>query len=111
MKIKYILQWFYTPRDRSGNVYSYFRLTDTATGRQLAGMEVPESNARAILYHLNGNEHIQNYYYAETAITKREMNRVRIHGGFGYIGCDPEKIAVQFKEMLDLGQREDLGLA
>ena len=73
MKIKYIIQLFYTPRDINGNVYTFVRLTDTRTGRTMEVRDVPASNARSSPYYLNGCEHVQNYYFCETQLTKREF--------------------------------------
>ena len=73
MKIKFIIQWFYTPHDTSGNSYTYVVVTDTRTGRSIRSSDVPQSNARLIVFYLNGKEHVNNFCFAETMFTKRQM--------------------------------------
>jgi len=103
MKYKYIIHRFYTPRDNSGNVYCIFSITDTRSGRQLVGKDVPESNLRGLPFDLNGGEWKQNYYYAETAISKREFSdRAK---DTPYVGCCPSKIAAAFKKMMKSRKR------
>jgi len=98
MKYKFIVHWFFTPRDRSGNVYSYFAIADTRSGRIIHGHSAPESNLRAAIFHINGGEHKQNYWFAQSEISKRtfDYNTKDI----GYIGCDPEVIAAAFRKEL-----------
>ena len=75
MKYKYIAHWFYSPRDRNGNVYSYGIIADTRSGRSLAVADIPESNLRGVIFDLNGGEHKQNYWFAQTAVPQRELFR------------------------------------
>ena len=89
MKIKYIIQWFYTPRDISGNVYSYVIITDTRTGRSIKSSDVPESNARLVAFYLNGKNHVNNYHFVTTELTKRQFK----YYSPLYLSCDPEVLA------------------
>jgi hypothetical protein len=98
MKYKLIVHWFYVPRDRSGNVYSYFAIADTRSGRVLRGKDAPESNLRAAIYHINGDQHKQNYWFAETSIPWRQF-KYRTED-VPYIGCDPLTIAAEFRKMM-----------
>jgi len=102
-KYKFILHWFFTPRDRSGNVYSYFSIVDTRSGRIIQGRDVPESNLREAIYEINGREHKQNYYFAQTEIPKRQYdyNTRNIQ----YIGCDPETLAMVFYKAMNTRKR------
>lgn len=100
MKIKYIIHWFFVPRDRSGNVYSYVAITDTRSGRTLLTHDVPESNATAIAFHLNGEEHKQNYYFAKSQITWQEFKRLINSGTVPYVSSSPEDLATAFKKVL-----------
>ena len=75
MKYKYILHWFFSPRDSSGNVYSYGVIVDIRSGRQLMVADVPESNLRGVAFDLNGGEHKQNYWWAQTCVPQRELFR------------------------------------
>ncbi len=90
MKIKFIIQWFYTPHDRNGNSYTYVVVTDTRTGRRISSSDVPQSNARMIAFYLNGHQHIQNYYFAESMITKKQLN----YWNQSYLSSCPEELAV-----------------
>jgi hypothetical protein len=74
-KYKFILHWFFSPRDRSGNVYSYGCIVDTKSGRCLRVADVPESNLRGVAFDLNGGEHKQNYWWAATEVPQRELFR------------------------------------
>jgi hypothetical protein len=73
LKYKYIVQLFYIPRDREGNVYTSFAITDTRSGRCLRGMDCPDSNLRMAMFDINGGEHKQNYYFVTTALSRREF--------------------------------------
>ena len=96
MKIKYIIQWFYTtPRNSSGNVYSFVRMTDTRSGRTLAAMDVPESNARVIPFWLNGGKWAQDYYFCSKQLSKREYKWFT-DANVKYISCDPATLAAAF---------------
>jgi hypothetical protein len=88
MKYKYIVHWFYSPRDVCGNVYSYAIIADTRSGRYLEVANVPESNLRSVIFALNGNQHKQNYWWAQTVIPKRQLNRRLM--GIPYIRDIPE---------------------
>lgn len=104
MKIKYLVTWNYTPLDRSGNVYSYFSIVDTASGRILCGKDAPESNLRGALYFINGGEHKQNYSFCDRQIPWREF--VYRTNDIEYIGCGSEEIAAKFKEMMKSRSRK-----
>lgn len=98
MKYKYILHRFQTNRDTSGNVYSYFALADTRSGRVLRGRDVPESNAQGAIFILNGNQHKQNYWSATTTLPSRQFDySVK---DIPYHGCSPENIADAFRKMM-----------
>ena len=75
MKYKFIVHQFVTPRDRSGNVYTYFDIADTRSGRVIHGLHAHESNLRAAIFDLNGGEHKQNYWWAATEVPQRELFR------------------------------------
>jgi hypothetical protein len=103
MKYKFILHWFFTPRNRSGNVSSYFALADTRSGRIIHGHSAPESNLRGVIFELNGGEHKQNYWFAQTQIPSREFNyRTK---DIDYIGCDPAVIAAAFRKAMKSRKR------
>jgi len=90
--IKFIIQWFHTPYDSSNNSYTYVVVTDTRTGRQISSTDVPESNARLVAYYLNGEEHVSNFYWAESTISKRQLKYWNTH----YISSCPETLATAF---------------
>lgn len=97
-KIKFIITWNFTSNDRSENVYSYFSIVDTRSGRILMGKDVPESNLRGAAFWINGGEHKQNYCFISRQISWREfVNRTN---NIEYIGCDSETIASGFKTMM-----------
>jgi hypothetical protein len=98
MKYKFIVHQFVTPRDRSGNVYSYFAIADTRSGRIIHGLHAHESNLRAAIFDLNGGEHKQNYWFATTEIPKRSFDYYT--KDIGYIGCEPSVIANAFRKAL-----------
>jgi hypothetical protein len=89
MKIKYIIQWFFTPHDRCGNSYTYVVVTDTRTGRRISSSDVPESNARLVAFYLNGQQHVNNYYFAESQISKKQLN----YWNPSYLSSCPEVLA------------------
>jgi hypothetical protein len=98
MKYKFILHRFQTNRDTSGNVYSYFALADTRSGRVLYGRDVPESNAQGAMFILNGNQHKQNYWSATTTLSSRLFDYYV--KDIPYIGCSPEQVASAFQKMM-----------
>jgi hypothetical protein len=75
MKYKYIVVWFYTPKDSSGNVYSYGQIVDTRSGRILWIQDCPESNLTWAIADLNG-EPKNNYYFIRSRITWKDYVRV-----------------------------------
>jgi hypothetical protein len=98
MKIRYIVILNVTPRDRAGNVYSYFSIIDTRSGRILQGKDAPESNLSGAMFHINGGEHKQNYCFTVQQISWREF--VYRTDDIEYVGCDSEVIADKFKKLL-----------
>jgi len=104
MKYKYILHWFFTPRDRAGNVCSYFAIVDTRSGRVLRGYNTPESNLRGVVFFLNGGEHKQNYWFAQTEVPYRAY--VYNTKSMNYIGCDSETIAAAFRKLMKLRKKQ-----
>ena len=86
MKYKYIVNWYYVPRDRAGNVYSYFVIADTRSGRFLYGKDQPESNLRAAMFNLNGS-HKQNYWFE--CIAKKWHDYASFTKNVPYIGDIP----------------------
>jgi hypothetical protein len=96
-RIRYIVHWFFSPRDSSGNVYSYFVIADVRSGRILRGKDVPESNLRAAMFAINGGQHRQNYWFAQTEVKQRELfYRMK---DIPYIGSS-EAIAEAFHKMM-----------
>lgn len=93
MKYKYILHFV---QSTAGG--SYFTLADTRSGRTLSGSNVPESNARAVLYILNGNQHKQNFWQATTTLSSRQFKHYS--EDIPYIGCNPDDIAAAFRKMM-----------
>ena len=96
MKIKFIIQWFYTPHNTSGNSYTYVVVTDTRTGRSIRSADVPQSNARLIAFYLNGKEHVNNFYMAESQISKKTLK----YWDPPYLSSCPETLAKAFVKEL-----------
>ena len=94
MKYKYIVTWFYTPRDRSNNVYSYGHIVDTRSGRMLEINDCPESNLKYAICELNDG-HKQNYYFTRCQISWREFKRAT-----DKIPMFRGEIADQFRKMM-----------
>ena len=96
--IKYVANWLYTPRDTSGNVYSYFVITDTGSGRRLMGRDAPESNVRGTIFELSGKEWKRNYIFSTSQISSRSYDYAIKN--VPYIGTNPEEIASAFRKMM-----------
>lgn len=93
LKIKYVIQWFYTPHDYSGNSYTFVVVTDTRTGRSIRSSDVPESNARLIAFYLNGQQHEQNFIFTKTEMKKRQMKYYNVE----YLSSCAESLAKAFQ--------------
>ena len=98
MKYKFIANIFETPPDRSGNVYSYFALADTRSGRIIHGTDVHESNLRAAIFELNSGEHKNNYWFTTTTFDRRRFNH--LVRDIPYIGCESKTIAEAFRKAM-----------
>ena len=96
--IKYVANWLYTPRDTSGNIYSYFVITDTGSGRRLMGRDAPESNVRGVIFELSGKEWKRNYIFTATEIPRRRFKYAV--DNVSYVGTNPEEIADAFRKMM-----------
>lgn len=94
MKYRYIVHFIEASRD-----HNMFILTDTRSGRSLRGRHVPEANVRLVVYHLNGQEHKNNYYFATTTVPVRQFKNWW-GKNVPYIGCQPEEIAARFITMM-----------
>lgn len=91
-KIKWILNKVYSKRDRAGNCYWAFTLTDAETGKTVNGkISGGESNLDSMIYYLNGKDWGGNYYSAVQEKPIREFNRLVKE--FPYAGCAPEQLA------------------
>jgi len=104
MKYKYIIHWFFTPRDSAGNVYSHFKIVDTRSGRIIHGKDACESNLRGVPFFLNGNQHKQNYWFAATQIPWRTY--VHNTKTIEHIGCDSAVIAQVFRKAMKTRKRK-----
>jgi hypothetical protein len=104
MKYRYIIHWFFTPRDSSGNVYSYFAIADTRSGRIMHGKDACESNLRGVPFFLNGKQHQQNYWFAQTQIPWRTY--VHNTKTIEYIGCDSAELAEKFRKVMKSRKRK-----
>ena len=104
MRYKYIIHFYWSPRDVNGNVYTIFKIISTRSGRMVCGRDASKSNVQGAMFYLNNNEPKQNYYFAESQIPKRQLLRMMrdLHGGFPYIGCDGEGIAKEVKKAFRL---------
>ena len=94
MKYRYIIHFIEADRDRN-----MFILTDTRSGRSLRGRHVPEANVRLVVYYLNGQEHINNYYFATTTVSIRQFQEWWVKD-VPYVGTAPEEIAAAFLKMM-----------
>jgi hypothetical protein len=102
MKIKASLYLFYTPRDRSGNVYWGFRYIDHETGYRAAGQAPAESNCVWAMHEL-GLESGE-YLYCIIPMEKRRYKQDKSFGK--YVGSDPKEIANYIRKCIDAKQTE-----
>ena len=94
MKYRYIIHYIEASRD-----HNMFIITDTRSGRSLRGRQVPEANVRLVVYHLNGQEHKQNYYFVTSTVAVRSF-QAWWAANVSYIGTQPEEIAAKFIAMM-----------
>jgi hypothetical protein len=97
-KYKYLISISNTLPDRSGNVYTYFIIADSVSGRSIRGIDVPESNICSVPFYLNGGEHKENYWLTTTILSRKQFDYYtkNVH----YIGCGAEEIAQAFRKAM-----------
>lgn len=98
-KIKWILNKIYSKRDRAGNCYWAFNLTDAETGKTVNGrISGGESNLNSMIYYLNNEDWGGNYYSTTQEKPIREFNHLVKE--FPYVGCSPQELAKFVKNEL-----------
>lgn len=93
MKIKYILEIIRSCPDTYGNTYCAFFFQSTETCNSVSGQMGSGSgeNARAALYHLNGQKHVQNCHTTVNEIKIRDFNH--LVKTWKFAGDSPEVLA------------------
>jgi hypothetical protein len=93
MNVTYFLKAYYSKRDRSGNVYWAFTLTDADAQKIIAEGTVSggESNIRSIMFGFsNPDEWDRSILFNSEELPIREFNRFT--KGWRYAGCTAEQL-------------------